>query len=176
MKYSTKWLVRTAAALALLVALQAVTKAGGQLLTGSCVNLLLAVCAGVLGLGSAAVVAVASPFLAYLLGIAASPILVVPGIAVGNLVYVAVLAGLAKLLKKKLPRLCWFPCAAAAAVAKFAALYLVVVKTIVPALAIPAEKAAVLSKTFSYPQLVTALIGGILAAVAIPLIQKAVKQ
>lgn len=176
MNKSVKWITRTAAALALLVAVQAVTKAGGQLLTGSCVNLLLAVCAGVLGLGSAAVVAVVSPFLAFLLGIAQSPILVVPGIALGNLVYVAVIAALAGLLREKMPKTHMVPAVIAAALLKFAALYLVVVKLIVPSLGVPAEKAAALSKTFSYPQLLTALIGGVVAALVVPLLRRAVKQ
>ncbi len=176
MNQSVKWITRTAAALALLVAVQAVTKAGGQLVTGSCVNLLLAVCAGVLGLGSGAVVAVASPFLAFLLGIAQSPILVVPGIALGNLVYVAVIAGLAGLLREKMPKTHMLPAVVAAAPAKFAVLYLAVVKVIVPALGVPAEKAAALSKTFSYPQLLTALIGGAAAALMVSLLRKGLKR
>ena len=176
MHKSVQWLARTAVALALLVAVQAVTKAGGQLVTGSCVNLLLAVCAGVLGFGSGAVVAIVSPFLAYLLGIAQSPILVVPGIALGNLVYVALIVVLAKALRTKLPKADMFPAVIVAALAKFAALYLVVVKLIVPTLGIPAEKAAALSATFSTPQLITALIGGILAAIIVPLIRKAVRK
>ena len=176
MHKSVQWLTRTAVALALLVAVQAATKAGGQLVTGSCVNLLLAVCAGVLGLGSAAVVAIVSPFLAYLLGIAQSPILVVPGIALGNLVYVALIAALAKVLRDKLPKAYLFPAAAAAALAKFVTLYLVVVRLIVPSLGVPAEKAAALSATFSAPQFMTALIGGMLAAVIVPMIRKAVRK
>lgn len=176
MKRSVQWLARTAVALALLVAVQAVTKAGGQLVTGSCVNLLLAVCAGVLGFGSGAVVAIVSPFLAYLLGIAQSPILVVPGIALGNLVYVALIAVLAKVLRPRLPKVHMFPAVVAAALAKFAVLYLVVVKWIVPTLGVPAEKAAALSATFSTPQLVTALTGGVVAAVIVPLIRKAVRR
>lgn len=176
MKKSVQWLARTAVALALLVAVQAVTKAGGQLVTGSCVNLLLAVCAGVLGFGSGAVIAVVSPFLAYLLGIAQSPILVVPGIALGNLVYVALIALLAKVLRNKLPKVYMFPAVIAAALAKFGTLYLVVVKLIVPSLGVPAEKAAALSATFSTPQLVTALIGGILAAIIVPMIRKAIRK
>lgn len=175
MNHSVKWITRTAVALALLVAAQALTKAGGQLVTGSCVNLLLAVSAGVLGFSSGAVIAVVSPFLAYLLGIAQSPILVVPGTAVGNLVYVAVIALLAKVLRDKLPKVHMFPAIVAAALLKFAALYLVVVKLIVPALNVPAEKAAALSATFSTPQLITALIGGVLAALVVPLLRKALK-
>lgn len=172
MNKSVKWIARTAVALALLVAAQAVTKAGGQIVTGSCVNLLLAVSAGVLGFSSGAVIAIVSPFLAYLLGIAQSPILVVPGIAVGNLVYVAVIALLARLLREKLPKAHMFPAIVAAALLKFAALYLVVVKLIVPALGLPAE----VSATFSAPQLITALIGGVLAALIVPLLRRALKS
>ena len=45
MSKQTKWITTTAVLLALLVILQAITKAGGQFLTGSCVNLVLAVAA-----------------------------------------------------------------------------------------------------------------------------------
>lgn len=176
MNKSVKWIARTAVTLALLVAAQAATKSFGQIVTGSCVNLLLAVSAGVLGFSSGAVIAVVSPFLAYLLGIAQSPILVVPGIAVGNLVYVAVIALLAKPLREKLPKAHMFPAIVAAALLKFAALYLVVVKLIVPALGLPAEKTAALSTTFSVPQLITALIGGVIAALIVPLLRKALKS
>ena len=77
--------------LALLVALQALTKPLGQLVTGSCVNAVLAITALFAGLSSGVTVAVISPVLAYLLGIAPQ-ILTVPAIMVGNTVYVVLLA------------------------------------------------------------------------------------
>ena len=68
---NTKNLTRTAILIALLVALQAATKPlGNQFITGSCVNLVLAVAALFCGPASASIVAIVSPFFAYLLGIA----------------------------------------------------------------------------------------------------------
>ena len=65
----TTWIARTAVCLALLLAVQFFTKSLGQLVTGSCVNLVLAVAALIGGVWSGVTVAVISPFCAYLLGI-----------------------------------------------------------------------------------------------------------
>ena len=79
MSKKIRWITETAVMLALLVALQALTKPMGQLVTGSCVNAVLAVSALVGGLSSGLVVALVSPVLAFLLGIAPQ-ILTVPAI------------------------------------------------------------------------------------------------
>ena len=65
----TTWIVRTAVCLALLLVLQVATKSLGQFVTGSCVNLVLAMAALSGGLWSGVAVAVLSPFCAYALGI-----------------------------------------------------------------------------------------------------------
>ena len=83
MKKKVLWLTSTAMMIAVLVALQYITKPMGQLVTGSCVNLVLAVTALVVGLGGGVTVALVSPVMAYLLGIAPQ-ILTVPAIMVGN--------------------------------------------------------------------------------------------
>ena len=72
MNKKIRWITETAVMLALLVCLQALTKPMGQLVTGSCVNAVLAVSALVGGLGCSLVVALCSPVLAFLLGIACS--------------------------------------------------------------------------------------------------------
>ena len=90
MNKKIRWITETAVLLALLVTLQALTKPMGQLVTGSCVNAILAVSVLVAGLASGVTVAVISPVLAYLLGIAPQ-ILTVPAIMVGNTVFVLVL-------------------------------------------------------------------------------------
>ena len=77
MNKKVRWITETAVMLALLVALQALTKGFGQFVTGSCVNAVLAVTVLTAGLGSGIVVAVLSPVLAYLLGIA-QQIIVLP--------------------------------------------------------------------------------------------------
>ena len=57
MKISVRKLTETAVLLALLVTLQAVTKSFGQLVTGSCVNGVLAITALLVGMGGGLTVA-----------------------------------------------------------------------------------------------------------------------
>ena len=181
MNKKIRWITETAVLLALLVSLQALTKPMGQLVTGSCVNAVLAVATLVAGLGSGLTVALISPVLAFLLGIAPQ-ILTVPAIMVGNSVYVLLLHFLADPSGKNLVRqvLAWL----AAAAAKFVSLYLIVVKVICGVMA-PALLAAgtlkepmlkALPATFSWPQLITALIGGAVALCITPLLRKALHK
>ena len=91
MKKKVRWITETAVLLALLIAVQGLTAGlGNQFVTGSCVNAVLAVTVLTAGLSSGIVVAVLSPVLAYLLGIAPQ-ILVLPAIMVGNTVFVVLL-------------------------------------------------------------------------------------
>ena len=175
------WITSTAMMIAVLVALQWVTKPMGQLVTGSCVNLVLAVTALVVGLSGGVTVALVSPVMAYLLGIAPQ-ILTVPAIMVGNTVFVWLLHALVSRSEGKLPVqiAAWI----LAAVAKFATLYLIVSELICGVLA-PSLLASgalkepmlkALPATFSWPQLITALIGGGIALVIVPVIRKAIKK
>jgi len=164
----TKNIVRTAILIAVLVALQYVTKPLGQLVTGSCVNLVLAVAALMGGLWSGGVVAAVSPFFAYLLGIAPQ-IWLAPAIACGNLIFVVILALLNRGKTIDLKRGALSVVLGAAA--KFAVLQLLVVRLLIPAGNLPAKVAV----QFSWPQLVTALIGGALALVIVPQLRKAIK-
>ena len=181
MNKKIRWITETAVLLALLVTLQALTKPMGQLVTGSCVNAILAVAVLVAGLGSGVTIAVISPVLAYLLGIAPQ-ILTVPAIMVGNTVYVVVLHFLVGKDGRNavIKVVGWL----AAAAAKFAALYFIVVNLICGVLA-PSLLAAgtlkepmlkALPATFSWPQLVTALIGGAVALAIVPVLKKALKR
>ncbi|NLU24945.1 MAG: ECF transporter S component [Clostridiales bacterium] len=175
MKTKTLWITETAVMIALLIALQAVTKPAGQFVTGSCVNLVLGVSTLVGGLWCGVTVAVLSPFFAFMLSIGPALLPVVPLVAVGNLVLVVLLHFITgKLLDNN--RLLAFAGVVAAAAAKFLALYLLIVKLLIPALALPAKQAAVLSASFSWPQIVTALIGGVLAVCIAPLIRKALQK
>lgn len=165
---NTKAITRTAILVALLIALQAVTRPlGNQFVTGSCVNLILAVAAMLCGIRSGVIVAIISPFLAYLLGI--SPQLwLAPAIACGNAVYVVIIALFGKRISGTVGGAAGV---ATAAVCKFITLYLVVVRLFIPMGNLPAKVAA----QFSWPQLVTALIGGFLALAIVPTVQKAIK-
>ena len=63
-----------------------------------------------------------------------------------------------------------------AALTKFCCIYLLIVKLVLPILGLPAKKVAAMSVMFSYPQLVTALIGGLLSVVISSVIIKAIKN
>lgn len=89
-----RWITQTALLLAVLVVLQSLTKGFGQLVTGSCVNAVLALSGLLVGLGSGITIALCSPVLAYLLGIAPQ-ILTVPAIMAGNALYVFLLTQIA---------------------------------------------------------------------------------
>lgn len=180
MNKKIRWITETAIMLALLVTLQALTKGFGQLVTGSCVNAVLAVSVLLGGLGCGVTVALVSPVLAYLLGIAPM-MLTVPAIMVGNAVYVVVLYFLAGCSGSVLRRvIAWV----AAAVAKFAALYGIVVGLICGVLSerllaagtMKAPMLKALPVTFSWPQLITALIGGAVALLMVPVLRKALHK
>ena len=176
-----RWITETAIMLALLVTLQSLTKPMGQLVTGSCVNAILAVSALVGGLSCGATVALISPVLAYLLGIAPQ-VLTVPAIMVGNTVYVVLLSLLADKSGKNLLKqlIAWVTAAAA----KFASLYAIVVWLICGVLAQNLMASGMLKEpmlkalpaTFSWPQLFTALIGGAVALAIVPVLRKALHK
>lgn len=181
MNKKIRWVTETAIMLALLVTLQALTKGFGQFVTGSCVNAVLAVAVLVGGLGCGLTVALISPVLAFLLGIAPQ-ILTVPAIMAGNAVFVVLLHFVADRSGKNVARqiIAWL----AAAVSKFAVLYAIVVWLICGVLAESLLASGMLKKpmlsalpaTFSWPQLVTALIGGAVALVIVPVLRKALHK
>ena len=173
-----RFITETAVMLALLIALQTLTKPMGQLVTGSCVNTVLAVTVLVVGVYSGITVAVISPVLAYLLGIAPQ-ILTVPAIMVGNAVFVLVLHFISdKNIVRKI--LAWI----VAAAAKFAALYGIVVWLICGVLAekllasgaLKAPMLKALPVSFGVTQLFTALIGGAVALLIAPTLRKALHK
>lgn len=167
-------LARTAICLALLLVLQFVTKPLGQFVTGSCVNLLLAIAALFGGVWSGLAVAVLSPFCAYALGIGPAFLQLVPCVSLGNAVYALLFA---LLLRPRLGghRLAALGCMVLAAAAKFAVLWLVLVR-LVATMIVPAAKLTAVTAAFTWPQLITALIGGALACVIAPLVQKALSK
>ena len=181
MNKKIRWITETAIMLALLVTLQSLTKPMGQLVTGSCVNAVLAVSVLVGGMSCGVTVALISPVMAYLLGIAPQ-VLTVPAIMAGNTVYVVLLGLLADKSGKNLVKqaAAW----GIAAFAKFATLYLLVAKLICGVLAenliasgvMKPPMVQALPATFSWPQLFTALIGGAVALVMVPVIRKALHR
>ena len=186
MNQKVRTITETAIMLALLVALQAVTKPLGQLVTGSCVNAVLAITALLVGMSGGIAVALMSPVFAFLFGIAPNFITVLP-IMIGNTCFVILLRLIAGRNHKPLWRQ---PVAlVAAAGVKFAVLYLLVVELIcgvaadvllgkklgsIVVLAPPMLK--LLPGMFAWPQLFTALIGGGVALLLTPVLRKALHK
>ena len=178
MNKKIRWITETALMLALLVSLQALTKPVGQLLTGSCVNLILAVTTLYCGLSSALVVAFVSPVLAFLLGIAPQ-VLTVPAIMAGNCAFALALYFVSgKSLWRQI-----LSCLAAAAV-KFGVLYGAVAGLICGVFAnsllqsgmLKAPMLQALPVTFGLTQLITALIGSAVALPLVVVLKKAVRK
>lgn len=151
------------------------------MVTGSCVNAVLAISVLLGGLGCGITIALISPVLAFLLG-TAPQILTVPAIMAGNTVYVVLLYVLAGRHSKNIARLilAWL----AAAAAKFATLYAIVVllicgvfsEALLAAGTLKPPMLQALPATFSWPQLVTALIGGAVALLIVPVLRKALRK
>jgi len=148
---------------AILVAWQAATAPIGQtLLTGSGVNFILIIAASLCSMYVGVAVAVISPFMAALAGVGPAFPILAPFIALGNIAIVLVW----HVFRKYKPL-----AVVAGAAVKFAVLYVSVVKIAIP-LFIPPKPAPTISAAFSFPQLITALIGGLCAFAFIPAFRK----
>jgi hypothetical protein len=169
------WITQTAVFIALLIVLQAATAPlGNILITGTIVNLLLIVSVMTCGLASGLSVAVISPVMAKLIGIGPLWILI-PFIAAGNIALVLLWHFIGN-RKAEHKYAAYIPALAAAAIVKFLVLYIGIVKLAVPMfLGLPAQQASVVSHMFSVPQLITALAGGVIAAVILPTLKRAVR-
>ena len=171
MKKKTLWITQTAVMLALLIVLQWLTKPLGQIVTGSCVNAVLAVSVLFGGLWCGVTVAAVSPFCAFLLGIGPQLFAIIPAIALGNAVYVLALHFV---YKESL----WSRIGALlnASLGKFGVLYLVVVELLCRVLPLKQPQIDTFTAMFSAPQLVTALIGGGVAMLILPILKKALRR
>ena len=178
MKPSVLWITRTAVSIALLVVMQMITAPlGNQFVTGSIVNLLLICPAMLFGLASGMTVAAVSPITAKLLGI--GPLWgIIPFLVLGNIALQLVWYVIGNHLNKRDDRreiVYRIITIASAAIVKFLVLYLGVARLAVPVfLRLPERQAAVITTMFSIPQLITATIGGILAAALLPTLRKAI--
>lgn len=172
-KSKTLWITYTAALIALLVVIQAVTAGfGNTIVTGTLVNAVLIIAVMTGGFWSGAVVALVSPVMAKLTGI--GPLWsLIPFIAAGNLALITVWHFVCR--RRGIPRYAGrIGALIAAAVAKFLVLYLGIVKVMVPLLLkLPEPQATVISGMFSVPQLVTALLGGIVALPVLAAVKRA---
>ena len=173
MKNNVIWITKTAVLLALLVVLQWLTKPFGQFVTGSCVNAVLAVAVLMGGFWSGAAVALISPFVAFLFGIGPQLLPIVPAIAAGNLVFVGALHLICRFVPQLFGKLLAWLCAAGL---KFGVLYLLVVQFLCRVLPLKQPQIDTFTAMFSFPQLITALIGGGIALLIAPILQKALRK
>lgn len=173
------WITQTAIFIALLVSVQAITRPFGQFVTGSCVNFILVSSCIFLGLRSAVTVAIASPIFAFMIiGIPVFPILI-PFMMAGNFVIVAAIhlisgKSFANLNRRSYIRIC--VAAVTGSILKFLVLWVGIVQialSFIPGIRQPQIDA--MAATFSWPQLVTALIGSSLAIAIMPNLSKALK-
>lgn len=164
------WITATAVFVALLIGVQTVTAPLGQLVTGSLVNLVLIVCVTTCGFTSGLTVAILSPVFAKCLGIGPFWPLI-PFIIIGNIVLISLWHTLSR-QKFAAPPIMRIITLIAAAAGKFAALYLGIVCFAVPfLLGLPEKQAAMISGMFSAAQLLTALTGGVLALLILPVVE-----
>ena len=139
-----------------------------QLVTGSLVNCILFVWADRVGLWNAVTVGILSAVLASVIGVGPQVVPIVPLIACGN----ALLALIYHLISVKghLPDVAGV---IAAAAVKCAFLWLTVPAALRLFASVPEKQAAALSVMFSWPQGLTALVGGVLAILIIPRLKRA---
>ena len=174
MNKTVNFIARTAILLALAVLFQSlrlfipIPAAVDQYVVGSLVNLCLVIAALMVGIQGGLIVAIFTPVIAFLQNVLANPVMV-PFVALGNATIVIVVA----LLYKKNKYLSII----LGAVAKFLVLYITVVRIAIPVLLgnMPPQMKELMSLRFSWPQLVKALIGGWLAVIVLPLLEKALK-
>jgi hypothetical protein len=173
------WITQTALLIALLVGWQWVSRPFSTLATGTGVNLILAVGVMLFSLSSGLTLSVVSPLMAALLGIAPNWV-IVPFIMAGNSLYVLVW----HLIGKRKPEIvCRLIALITAAGAKFGILYLGIVYFAIPfitdnfkepqSLKMPEQMLVLFG---SFHQLITASIGGAIAFLMIPVLNKALKR
>ena len=167
------WSVRTAVFIALVIILQAVTAPLGQLVTGSIVNLLLIISVMIYGYMTGISVAAISPVMAKLVGIGPFWSLI-PFIILGNVVLVLLWRLIGNSSKNK-KNLMYILALVVAAICKFLVLYFCIARIVAP-LIIGLPPASPVYTMFSFPQLITASIGGVIAILILPTLRKAVRN
>lgn len=186
-----KWMVRTAFFIALVILVQLLSNMLpiaqlmlgpvklSQLVTGSLVNLVLIVAAALLGIGSGVTVGILSALLASLFGIQLPLPQMLPLVAIGNATIVAVAWAFFHMGKKIGGKTRLFVESGGillAAAAKCAVLWAGVHFIIVPLVQPAGKLAAVLTLNFSWPQLITGIIGGAVALALLPVLRKATEN
>jgi len=175
------WITRSAVLIAMIVTVQAATIVLSaipmlrQYLTGSLVNMILVISVMAVSTSTGVIVGTVSPLFASLLGVVPGwqwPL--VPFIALGNVALVIVwhLLGKRSIVNKYATRCITI---GASAVLKFAILYIGIVQVMLHILDLKGPQMIALSSAFSVTQIFTAVIGGVLASLALPVLKKAIK-
>ncbi|MDR2533048.1 MAG: hypothetical protein LBC82_09440 [Oscillospiraceae bacterium] len=166
------WITRTALFIALLIALQAATAAlGNQFVTGSVINLILIISVMTCGFATGSSVAVLSPGVAFLFGVGPTQFpVIIPFISLGNFVLVLLwfLIGNRNIINKYIS---YITALIAGAAGKFLVLYIGVVQIASLFFILPAPILVMMS----FPQLITASIGGTIAIIILPVLRRALK-
>lgn len=171
-RFKVLWITQTAVFIAMMLVVQAYSKPLGQYVTGSAVNLILILSVMLGGLYSGMAVSVLSPVLAFLLGFGHALPLILPFVMLGNLSLVLVWY----FITAKIPaKVSYFVALTAGAVVKTMVLYFGIVKIMVPLLNLPDAQASLLSLSFSFPQLITAAIGGLISIMILPTLKSVLK-
>ena len=180
-KRNVLWITRTAVFIALLVTVQIVTAPlGNQFVTGSAVNLILVLAFLICGPATGMIVGFVSPIFVSMIGFGPAFPPIVPFIVLGNVVFIIAWFLLRKLNSKEAHdvkrNIANYFIVVVAALIKFLTLYLTIVKFAMPVLLdLNAAQSAVLGLAFSYPQIITATIGGVIALTIAPRLQAALK-
>lgn len=173
------YIAKTAVMLALLIGIQFATRSFGQFVTGPLVNLILLLSTFLIGIGGGLTVAVVSHFLAFFVGIGPAFIQIVPFVAVSNAILVSIaycvrnhIAG--KSIKAKALAAAGLVAAAAAKMLFLWVGLVVIALPLIPGL--NEKQVETLGLAFTWPQLITALAGGALAMLIMPLLNRAMKR
>jgi len=179
-KSNVLFITQTAVLLAILMVVQLMFRSIGQLAIGSIVNLILLTATLAIGRRSGLFIGLISPFLAYLLGVGPALIQIVIFVATANSLLVSVAGLLAKksITDTSLKGMAKSAVALAfASVCKTAFLWIGGVKIAMPLMSGLSEgQVAMLTASFTWMQLVTALIGSGLAIVVVPLLLKTLRH
>ena len=189
MKNRTLWVTRTGVLLALVLVAQFIGKmipAGAviigpmntsQIITGSLVNMMLIISAAIVGMSSGVTIGVLSSILATLLGMGPIFPQITPLIAAGNAILVVIICigfNMTGGLKGGASAAGKLAVVAVAAAVKCGFLWLTVPKMLGLIAEVKPPQAKMLTIMFSWPQAITAVIGGLLALAVLPAVKKAI--
>jgi hypothetical protein len=177
-KNKVLFLTQSALLLALLLTVQLLTRSYGQIVTGSLVNLILLTATFIVGWDGGLIVGMVSPFTAYIMGVGPAFIQIVVFIAIGNCLFVTV----AWLLSQRTisnPKKIFVSGISllVAAVVKMIFLWIGLVELALPLIpGLSSKQIDIISASFTWPQLITASLGGMWALLVVPALQRLTKK